>query len=241
MDPNRDCKIRRANGTLIIEMPGADHDYDPVRDRLNAPRILRDIEGDLEIQVRVRIDTRPSTQSTVKGQPSSVSAGFLLMYPEKGRSICCRMEYSVLQQGIGLDSYSEAPMLAGPRRERASRKGVGEHGCAVLKDWFCKKRNSNMTWEREQLKQFQVIWDRGWQEWPLAAKADYAYLRLELQGSGDYHFFMSPDGEKWTRLVAQSGPPAKLKLGLAAYSTSSEPSKVQFDRLKITRGNKKKR
>ncbi|HEY7328129.1 MAG TPA: hypothetical protein VH592_10835 [Gemmataceae bacterium] len=54
-----------------------------------------------------------------------------------------------------------------------------------------------------------------------------------------FDYFLSPDGEKWSGLGSRSGPPAKVKLGLAAYSTSSEPSKVRFDQLKLWRGKKK--
>ncbi len=248
VDPSRDCKIRRHDGTLIIEMPGTDHDYDPIRKRVNAPRILRDLKGNFDLQVRVQIDCRPSAQSTVKDQPSFVSAGFLLIYTETGRFICDRMEYGVMQHGIGLDRYTVAPTLPwsqlerasrnGPQRQPTSRKGIGEDGFAVMKSWSCKKRNPNMLWDRERLGQSHTIYDRGWKNWPLPKKTDYAYLRLERHGGG-YYFYMSPDGEKWTRIGAHLGPPAELKLGLAAYSTSSEPSKVRFDRLKLTRGKRK--
>ena len=47
----------------------------------NAPRLLCDLEGTFDLEVRVRIEYCPSEQSTVKGQPSYVSAGFLLIYP----------------------------------------------------------------------------------------------------------------------------------------------------------------
>jgi hypothetical protein len=33
--------------------------------------------------------------------------------------------------------------------------------------------------------------------------------------------------------------PAKGKVGLAAYSTSTEPAKVIFDQIKVARGGKK--
>jgi hypothetical protein len=242
LDPDRDCKIRRGNGALIIEMPGTDHDYDPIRERVNAPRILRDLEGDFEIQVRVQIACLPSARSSVKGQPSFVSAGFLLIYPESDRTVCSRMEYGVMQQGIGLDGFAVAPTLAGRRREGASRNGIGEDGFAVLKNWYCKKRDLNKIWNRERLEQFHAIYDRGWWDWPLPKKrTGYAYVRLEQHGGGGYHFFLSPDGEKWTKIGAFLGPPPKLKLGLAAFSTSSEPSQVRFDQLKLTRGKKKMR
>jgi hypothetical protein len=41
LDPDKDCKFLRDKGALSIEMPGTDHDYDPLRERVNAPRLLR--------------------------------------------------------------------------------------------------------------------------------------------------------------------------------------------------------
>ena len=48
IDPDKDCKFKREKDTFTIEMPGIDHDYDPVRKRSNAPRLLTDIEGEFD-------------------------------------------------------------------------------------------------------------------------------------------------------------------------------------------------
>lgn len=240
LDLDKDCKIRLDRGTLTIELPGSDHDYNPLRKRFNAPRILRDIEGDFEIRVRVRIDCRPSAQSTVKGQPSCVSAGFLLIYPDTTRCTCDRMEYVVSQLGSKFKSKGVKQMLAEPRRENPAPNGIETNNYAIKKSWLCKVEPPAMTWNREMQEQSEIIWDRGWQKWPLPNKVEYTYLRLVHQDRR-FFYFISPDGEKWAQLVYRSGPPAKLKLGLAAFSTSSEPSKVRFDQLKLTQGKKKER
>ncbi len=101
VNPDRDCKIRCDNGALIIEMPGSDHEFDFHRKRLNAPRLMREIEGDFDMEVRVRIDCRPSVESSVKGQPSYVSAGFLILPPDN--SFGTRLQYRVDGQGDGVD------------------------------------------------------------------------------------------------------------------------------------------
>jgi hypothetical protein len=238
VDPDGDCKIKRGSNTLIIEMPGTDHDYDPVRNRFNAPRILRELEGNFDLQIRTRIDCLPSAQSTVKGQPSFVSAGFLLIYPETDCSVCSRLEWGVMQQGIGLDAYDVAPKLPWPQRKSAARKGIGEDGYVVTKYWSCKGTNPNPIWDRQWLDQSHTLWDRGCRDYPLPKKAVFVYLRLEQRGQW-LAFSIAPDGERWTELTSQPKLPAKSKVGLAAFSTSSEPSKVLFDKLKLTRGRKK--
>jgi hypothetical protein len=57
-------------------------------------------------------------------------------------------------------------------------------------------------------------------------------------GGGCSSYFISADGEKWTRLAHLPSVPAGGKIGLAAYSTSPEPSKVIFDQLKLAREKK---
>ncbi|HEY7326293.1 MAG TPA: hypothetical protein VH592_01540 [Gemmataceae bacterium] len=241
IDPDKDCKISRAGNALTIEMPGNDHDYDPIRKRFNAPRLLRDMEGDFKIQVRVQIDFLSSSKSTVKGQPSYISAGFLLIYPETGRCICDRFEYGISQPGIGLGSYALAPKLGWRQLDSESRKGIGEDGYAIMKNWDCKLLQFNNTWDRESPKLSHMLWDRGWDAWPtwpMPKKTNTVYLQLELQERW-FRFLISADGKWYTEVIKRSGPPTKFKFGLAAFSTSSRPSKVRFDQLKLTRGKKK--
>jgi regulation of enolase protein 1 (concanavalin A-like superfamily) len=206
VDPDKDCKFTRDKDSLTIELPGTDHDYYPLRDRVNAPRLLRDIEGDFDIQVRVRMDRRPSATSTVKGQPSLVSGGFLLIPPKTYGITCIRLEFGVAGQGDDTNGY------------------------AALKHQDTAGGRSDARWGRE------------WKDWSLPEKADRAYLRLVRRGEKLYPS-ISPDGEKWALLMGgQYGRlPAKLKVGLAAYSTSAEPAKVRFDQFKLIQGQKKKR
>lgn len=240
IDPSRDCKISRKGGVLTVEMLGTDHDYDPIRKIFNAPRIVRDIEGDLDLRVRVRIDCQPSGRSTVKGLPSCVSAGFLLVFPDTSQTTCIRFEFGLSQPGIQQNGYANKLLLP-PKSQRkdAWGKGIGEDGYAATKDYFCMLQPTTRTWDRGLQTLTHMIGDSGWKDWPFPKKTEYAYLRLEQRG-GWFSFFIGPDGEKWTRLSAHSGPPAKFMLGLAAFSTSSEPSKVHFDQLKLTRIKKKK-
>lgn len=240
VDPDKDCKINRKNDSLTIEMPGTDHDYDPIRKRFNAPRLLSKLEGKFDLQVRLRIDYRPSVKSTAKGQPSFVSAGFLLIYPETNRSICYRMENAVSQQGTSRGAYANPPLLAEPRRNAPAPKGIEAGNHAAMHYWFG-SRGDEMEWDRGKPDRLpKSIWDRGWQNWPLPDKAEHVYLRMEQWEEGA-SFFISPDGEKWTRLAYAPNLTPKGKLALAAYTSSPHPSKVRFDQIKLWQGKKKER
>lgn len=204
VDPDSDCKFRRDNGALIIEMPGTDHDYDTVRGRVNAPRILREFEGDFEMQLRFRIDGRPSIKSTVKDQPSYVAGGFLVIPPESYAMLFYRFQYGVAAEGIRADGFT-AQLYRGNR---------GGYGCGEC--------------------------DKNWEKWPFKAKPEYVYLRLMRKGALlDYS--ISPDGKSWVMGGGLNllSLPSKIKVGLVAFTTSTEPSKVRFDQLKLSHGKKK--
>jgi hypothetical protein len=238
VDPDKDCKIKRDKDALTIDMPGTDHDYDPVRKRFNAPRLISELKGKFDLQVRVRIDYRPSAQSTVKGQPSFVSAGFLLIYPERHCCICDRIESAVSLKGSRRDAYTDPPFLLPPRRNAPAPTGKEADIYAAVQRWIGTK-DDEMEWDHgkpERLRKTLV--ERGWQNWPLSDEAEYVYLRME-QREEWASFFISPDGEKWTRLCYSPNLPPKGRLALAAYSTSPHPSKVRFDQLKLWWGKEK--
>jgi regulation of enolase protein 1 (concanavalin A-like superfamily) len=63
-DPAGDCRFDREGERLTITVPGKGHDLDVAGGRLNAPRLLREVEGDFVVQVRVRGDfQRPDLKS----------------------------------------------------------------------------------------------------------------------------------------------------------------------------------
>jgi hypothetical protein len=265
VDPDHDCKIRLDGGVVSIEMPGKDHDYDPYRKRFNAPRILREIDGEFVLQVRIRIDCPPSAQSSVAGHPAHVSAGFLTLYPDSPLNVsppyntaCERVDYGVIQQRSGIEDFPIGidDWPAGRRTlrcfarlqiEKESRKGIGEDGCVLEKCWDYNrsaKENGGMLIGLNRFQQSRLrFFDRGWQNWPMPKKADCVYLRMQrgyIQGHKGMDISISPNGEKWTRLTGYTwGMQPKLKVGLAAYTTSTEPSKVRFDQIKLWRPREK--
>jgi regulation of enolase protein 1 (concanavalin A-like superfamily) len=64
VDPDKDCKFTQTSSSLTIEVPGTYHDYYPTLRRVNAPRLLRPVEGDFTVEVRVKGNFHASQQST---------------------------------------------------------------------------------------------------------------------------------------------------------------------------------
>jgi len=78
VDPDSDCKFEEKDGTVTITVPGTYHDltYLDAAGKLNGPRIMREVEGDFTIQVKVLKFIRPDGNST--NEHAFVSAGLLI-------------------------------------------------------------------------------------------------------------------------------------------------------------------
>jgi regulation of enolase protein 1 (concanavalin A-like superfamily) len=84
-DPDRDCKFIQKKDALRIELPAKDHDLDPLRGRLNAPRLLRTVEGDFTLVVRIKADFH-ATEKPTAGAYSSSCAGVVIEADDKWQS-----------------------------------------------------------------------------------------------------------------------------------------------------------
>lgn len=200
VNPSRDCKFVIKGSALTIELPGGDHDLAPKRERFNAPRLLRDVEGDFEVQVRVSAIYRPSAKSSVDKEEPSVAAGLVLL-PANGN--CIRLEYG------------------------AYRRRGEQRTCPAF------RMRGEGIWNMEQ------DWTPDWTKDSRGAEKEIIYLRLERRRHIIYPS-LSPDGKKWDCNFNLEIPdlPAKMKVGLAAYSKSTEGFKVTFDQFKLIRGRK---
>ena len=203
IDPNRDCKFDIKDDTVIIELPGTDHDLAPERGRFNAPRLLRDVKGDFMMQVRISGSFRLSAKSTVEKQDPSVAAGLVLIPADL---TCIRLEYGAY------------------RREGEQRT------CPAFR------------MRGERIYNMEMDWELPWKPDPDAEKEAHIYLSLERKGDFVYQG-ISPDGKKWRYgfKVRVRELPEKIKVGLAAYSTSTEPFKARFDQFKLIPGARKGR
>lgn len=202
VDPSRDCKFVIKGDRLTIELPGGDHELAPKRGRFNAPRLLREVNGDFVAQVRVSSSFHLSAKSSIDGEEPSVAAGLVLIPADEN---CIRLEYGTY------------------RKKGDQRRGVNY------------RMRGGLIYNME-------VW--GWmpgREEAGTPTEGQIYLRLERRKDVIYHF-ISFDGENWVDDF-NVGPiedlPRKVKVGLAACSTSTEPFKATFDQFKLIRSRKK--
>ena len=80
VDPDGDCKVEldeRENRLMMI-VPGKTHLLSAEIGRMNAPRVLRDINGDFDVNVRVSGTNHPGGKATTTLYPPYHGAGILL-------------------------------------------------------------------------------------------------------------------------------------------------------------------
>jgi S1-C subfamily serine protease/regulation of enolase protein 1 (concanavalin A-like superfamily) len=185
IDPDKDCKITPGEKSLTFEIPGKLHDLFFDGGPTNSPRVMREVEGDFVVKVKVSGEFKPGPRST---NPKSVpyhGAGFLL-WSDSDNNI--RFErFSYLRGG----KYTTGAAF----QEREGGYGGADH-----------------------TEQF---------------KAGDCYLRIERKGSRIVGA-ISNDGSQWKELKPiDTVWPAKLKIGLAAITTSSEPFNVKFEQFEL--------
>jgi len=82
-DPDSDCEIQIKKSKLLITVPGTLHDLNPRNNKINAPFVLQEVEGDFSVQVKVSGDFQPGEKSTAPNSPPFNGAGLLLWQDDK--------------------------------------------------------------------------------------------------------------------------------------------------------------
>jgi len=85
VDPDAKCIVLENKGRLTITIPNVTHDltYDGDYAKTNAPRLLRDVEDDFTMEVKVLAYSRPEPKTSSGGRYSFVSAGLVIWVDDK--------------------------------------------------------------------------------------------------------------------------------------------------------------
>jgi regulation of enolase protein 1 (concanavalin A-like superfamily) len=77
-DPDGDCQLKLADSKLSIVVPGTAHDLSAELKKVNAPRVLRDVQGDFIVQVKVGGALKPGPNPSMPQRLPFNSAGLLV-------------------------------------------------------------------------------------------------------------------------------------------------------------------
>lgn len=79
-DPDADCAVKLVKDALSVTVPGEPHDLHPAIEQ-NAPRVLRNVEGDFTATVAVG-NVKPGAKPARDGGIAFASAGLLVWHDE---------------------------------------------------------------------------------------------------------------------------------------------------------------
>jgi len=115
IDPDGDCKFSVEGEKLTIAIPGTDHALSVERGQMNAPRVLRDVEGDFVAQVKVSGPFPTQAQGVVPTRRPFHGAGLLLWQDPENFIRLERAELVVPGRNM---SYASFELRRGGRFER---------------------------------------------------------------------------------------------------------------------------
>lgn len=133
-DPDADCRFDAQDAALSITVPGTVHDLSVEQGRVTAPRVLRTVEGDFDVEVTVAGGIAPDEGRTTSYALPYHGAGLLLWLD---RDSYIRLERAAIHRDgeplsyVNLEKRSASNLAAsfgeavseGPVRLRLQRRG----------------------------------------------------------------------------------------------------------------------
>ncbi len=95
-DPDGDCTFRADLGRLSIVIPGTPHALSAEISKMNAPRLLREVDGDFHAQVKVAGAFPADPRCLIPGQWAFYGAGLVVWQDDKNYVILKRARMRIL-------------------------------------------------------------------------------------------------------------------------------------------------
>lgn len=129
MDPDGDCKFTPDKTALIIEAPGKkEHGPAVAAGVMNYPRLLRDVEGDFTMEVRVGGEFRPAAPGSIPGESPGVQAGLVV---SAGDHAYARLERTAQANPSTVSHQVKCEMMG--ERNLGSGAGIGDSPTTYLR------------------------------------------------------------------------------------------------------------
>jgi regulation of enolase protein 1 (concanavalin A-like superfamily) len=186
VDPDGDCKFAVKGKALKIVVPGTIHDLTAETGDMSAPRVLRDVEGDFILQVKVGGEVTHHGGRVSKTYLAYHGAGLLIWIDDK--------TYIRLERAMVVQEDEDVHYI----------------NLGLRKDGDVEEQN-------------RIFPDQS------------VFLRLERHG-GRVVGAVSPDGVRWSLLHSfEVALPERLKVGVVAVNTSTEPLTADFEDFEVFR------
>lgn len=196
-DPDRDCKLTAEKGKLTVTVPGTNHNLNPAVG-MNAPRVLREVEGDFTATVKVTGEFDPGETASLPGGGPFNGAGLLVWADDRN--------YLRVERDIWWVPE------------------IKKHACYPPLVEYYKDGEYQDTDPPGTTDEF--------------FKGKSTYLRVERKGKMVTASY-SHDGKKWTAAKEVAVDlPRKVRVGVAAVSTSAKPFAVEFEGFEVAAGKK---
>ena len=164
-DPQGDCTIKSAGGSLTILVPGTLHDLSVEQGKVTAPRVLRAVEGDFVAEVTVAGIIRPGGDRTSRYALPYHGAGLLVWLD---RDDFIRLERAAILRGnepfyyVNFEQRTSANMASstgsavpsGPLALRLERQGSTVSAAYKMEgqSWVKIGKPAGIRWWGESLK-----------------------------------------------------------------------------------------
>jgi regulation of enolase protein 1 (concanavalin A-like superfamily) len=158
IDPLKECEFTAGMNRLSMKIIGSDHQKMVERWNVNAPRIMREVEGDFTLTVKVVGEFRPGGKSTnVKAVPWH-GAG-IIVWNDVDNYI--RLERAASNRNGKISPYVNFEEFSGGTRGGSNSEGMKEGDCWLRMD----RRGSKIlggisfdgtTWK--ELKPIEIVW-----------------------------------------------------------------------------------
>jgi regulation of enolase protein 1 (concanavalin A-like superfamily) len=122
VDPAKDCKFTLKDGKLTIAVGKGDHDLSVQSKEMNAPRVLKEIEGDFEMQVKVNAEYPKGAKGANEKRTLAFYGAGLLVWDDESHYVRLEKAYVDRLDGTPTYTYGSWELFAGGEWKRAGNQ-----------------------------------------------------------------------------------------------------------------------
>jgi regulation of enolase protein 1 (concanavalin A-like superfamily) len=204
VDPLGDCEIVADQGTLHIKVPGSMHNLHPQLRGMDAPRVLREVEGDFTAEVKVTCPIQP--RNSLPGKVTTCHGAGLLVYSSAAHFL--RAE----RDGYFLNWDNSETSTNSGRSQLSSNAPTIEY------------------WQEGRISAHHTTWKGEDPQLP----GESTWLRIERRGTMLRVLLSHDGQAWTEVQTIETTFPAKVQLGVHAINSSADEFAVTFTDWKLT-------